>query len=68
MQTNSSELGTESVSYGPNTSSPPESVPEFIRRRAFQIFECRGRKSGQELDNWLQAEREIKTHWGLMKQ
>ena len=42
METNSSELGTEFVSYGPNTGSPPECVPEFFRRRSYQIFECRG--------------------------
>jgi len=43
-------------------------VPEFIRRRAYQIFECRGGQSGHELDDWLQAEREIKIQLGLMKQ
>jgi hypothetical protein len=68
MQTNSSELGTEFISYGPNNGSPPECVPEFIRRRAYQIFECRGDQSSHELDDWLQAEREIKIHLGLMKQ
>jgi len=45
----------------------------MIRRRAYQIFECRGSEPGHELDDWLQAEREIKTIWvsritsGLMR-
>ena len=68
MNTSSSEVVSEPVSYGPNTGSPPECVPEFIRRRAYQIFECRGGQSGHELDDWLQAEREIKIQLGLMKQ
>jgi hypothetical protein len=37
----------------------------MIRRRAYQIFECRGSEPGHELDAWLQAEREIKAHLGL---
>ena len=30
-----------------------------IRRRAYEIYLYRGQKSGTELDDWLQAEREI---------
>jgi HSP20 family protein len=30
-----------------------------IRQRAFDLFEKRGRAAGQELDDWLQAEREL---------
>lgn len=45
-----------------------ESVPFFqeferrfdeIRSRAFKLFENRGRRSGQDLDDWLKAEREV---------
>jgi Protein of unknown function (DUF2934) len=32
---------------------------ESIRRRAYELFLERGQVSGQELDDWLQAEREI---------
>jgi len=39
-----------------------EGVPDLIRKRAFQFFEARGRQSGHQLDDWLQAEREIKHH------
>ncbi len=30
-----------------------------IRLRAYEIFEARGRTHGHDLDDWLQAEREI---------
>lgn len=32
---------------------------EAIQRRAFDLFEKRGRESGHELDDWLQAEHEL---------
>jgi len=31
-----------------------------IRRRAYEIYLERGEQSGRELDDWLQAERELK--------
>jgi hypothetical protein len=36
-----------------------ESASELIRRRAYQLHELRGRHPGHELDDWLQAEREV---------
>lgn len=33
-----------------------------IRKRAYQLFEAKGRRQGLELDDGLQAEREIKHH------
>jgi Protein of unknown function (DUF2934) len=33
---------------------------EEIRRRAYGIYLERGEQSGRELDDWLQAERELK--------
>ncbi len=32
---------------------------EKIRRRAYEIWLARGGESGHELDDWLQAEREL---------
>ena len=32
---------------------------EQIRRRAFEIYEQRGREDGHELEDWLQAESEM---------
>lgn len=37
----------------------------LIRKRAYEIFEARGRVPGHEVDDWRQAEREIKHHLGL---
>jgi len=31
-----------------------------IRRRAFELYEQRGHADGHELDDWLQAEAEVK--------
>jgi hypothetical protein len=33
---------------------------EKIRRRAYQIYMKRGRRPGRELNDWLQAEYELK--------
>lgn len=43
---------------------PIECIADLIRKRAYQLFEARGRQQGHELDDWLQAEREIKHHLG----
>lgn len=42
-----------------------ENRPEFIRKRAYQLFEMRGRQPGHELDDWLQSEREIGSRFGI---
>jgi Protein of unknown function (DUF2934) len=34
-------------------------VDEKIRRRAYELYELRGRRDGHELDDWLQAEAEV---------
>ena len=34
-------------------------IEERIRRRAYEIYEHRGRTDGLDLDDWLQAETEI---------
>ena len=46
--------------YGADTSGlTVENASAFIRNRAYQLFEMRGRQPGHELDDWLRAEREI---------
>jgi outer membrane protein TolC len=32
---------------------------EQIAQRAYQLYESRGRQEGSDLDDWLQAEREL---------
>ena len=34
-------------------------LQEQIRRRAYELYEQRGRGDGHELDDWLQAEAEV---------
>jgi len=54
------------IGYGADTSGlTVENAPEFIRKRAYQIFEMRGRQPGHELDDWLRAEREIESRFGI---
>ena len=41
---------------------PTKTLPleERIRRRAYELYVQRGNESGSELDDWLQAEGEIR--------
>jgi len=34
-----------------------------IARLAYQFYETRGRQDGQDVDEWLAAERELKHHY-----
>jgi hypothetical protein len=55
-----------SMTYGADTSGfVPGCITDFINRRAYQLFEERGRQPGKELDDWLEAEREARAHFGL---
>ena len=59
---------SRSIGYGADTSGmTAENAPEFIRKRAYQLFEMRGRQPGRELDDWLQAEHEIKSRFGIFR-
>ena len=35
--------------------------PDAIARRAYELFLARGSEAGHEMDDWLQAEAELKT-------
>ena len=49
------------VTYGADTSGCPiECLSDLIRKCAHQRFEERGCQPGRELEDWFQAEREIK--------
>ncbi len=41
----------------PKSQNPAE-LEDEIRRRAYELYEQRGRVDGYELDDWLQAEAE----------
>ena len=38
----------------------PVDVEEEIRQRAYELFEARGGEEGRELEDWLQAEEEVR--------
>ena len=54
LQATSTQAKTREVSLGNSTRD------EEIRRRAYEIYLERGEQPGRELDDWLQAERELK--------
>jgi len=33
---------------------------EMIRKKAYELYEKRGKKPGRDMDNWLEAERIVK--------
>ena len=41
------------------SSTAPEKVSEQIGRRAYELYETRGREDGHDLEDWLRAEEEI---------
>jgi Protein of unknown function (DUF2934) len=49
----------------PENPSPPDPVSELqnaIRRRAEEIYERSGRIQGRDVQNWIQAEAEVRSH------
>lgn len=47
-------------SQSPRTEAVGFVEPEAISRRAYELFQERGREPGRELDDWLRAEHELK--------
>ena len=43
----------------PTSEESPAEHEEKIRKRAFEIYERRGREDGRELEDWLEAEKEV---------
>ena len=41
-------------------SIPQDQLTDMIRKKAYELYEKRGKKSGQDMNNWLEAERLIK--------
>ena len=39
----------------------PFDAEEEIRLRAYELFEARGGEEGRELEDWLQAEEEVRS-------
>ena len=43
----------------PEPQETPGDLEEKIRRRAYELYQQRGRQDGHALDDWLQAKAEI---------
>jgi hypothetical protein len=56
------EIEREPSTLAPQLDEPTVLIPseQQIQQRAYELYEQRGRTDGHELDDWLQAEREIK--------
>jgi len=56
----------ETMNYYHNTDGDPlRSLSKWIRARAYQMYEARGRAPDHALDDWLMAEREVRHHLGM---
>jgi hypothetical protein len=40
--------------------APPEPSRDAIAQRAYELYRARGRTDGRDLDDWLQAEQELR--------
>ncbi len=40
--------------------SPVPNIEDEIRRRAYELYEQRGREDGHDVEDWLRAEKETK--------
>ncbi|MGA2203458.1 MAG: DUF2934 domain-containing protein [Terriglobales bacterium] len=56
------EIEKEPSTLAPKSDEPTVLIPikQQIRQRAYELYEQRGRDDGRDLDDWLQAECEIK--------
>ena len=51
---------TNKASSNTSTSIPQDQLTDMIRKKAYELYEKRGKKSGQDMNNWLEAERIVK--------
>jgi len=56
------EIEKKPLTLAPKSDEPTVLIPivEQIRQRAYELYEQRGRTDGHDLEDWLQAEGEIK--------
>jgi hypothetical protein len=47
-----------------NPSMSTEDTNKLIAKKAYELYEKRGKKSGHAMDDWLEAERIVKGKWG----
>jgi len=56
------------ASAASNAKAQDSALFERIAQRAYELYEQRGGQAGSELEDWLQAEREIRSAAELSKQ
>ena len=57
------EIEKKRSTLAPKSDDPTVLIPieQQIRQRAYELYERRGRTDGHDLDDWLQAERRIRS-------
>ncbi|GMV71126.1 MAG: DUF2934 domain-containing protein [Leptolyngbya sp. PLA2] len=51
---------TQPANSGSNQGPPVQPTTEQVRRRAYELWIARGCRDGHDLDDWLDAERELR--------
>ncbi len=52
-------IATENSARTPRPSWPERATEQDIARRAYELYTSRGCEAGHDIDDWLQAEREL---------
>jgi hypothetical protein len=60
MTTSTSERRAKPAEPGQPRSAAKASDPDAISRRAYELYEQRGREPGADVDDWLQAEHDLR--------
>lgn len=53
-------VSTIKLGRSSNPSMSAEDLNKLIAKKAYELFEKRGRKAGHSIDDWLEAERIVK--------
>lgn len=48
--------------------STPEEIADWIAKRAYELYEARGKSDGQDQDDWFRAEKEISDYLHRMSE
>ena len=54
------KISTIKLGRSSNPSMSTEDLNKLIAKKAYELFEKRGRKAGHSIDDWLEAERIVK--------
>lgn len=57
-------IGSENLAENRLTMQSPVPSQDKVRARAYELFESRGRKPGQDKQDWFRAEQEILNRGG----